>query len=153
MKSLLELDCGLRSPSAWVKNKFNIDLALDSVRELPADDFKKLVYEKAEAAYREKEVEYPVMVGLSHFTERDNTGHDSRSRSPRCSWSGRSSGLHVDLDHGRPQEPAAAIEIRATCLIEHSGRYRYHGGLDPQTVCWPNRGPGNRFSTAIRNRR
>ena len=29
----------------------------------------------AEAAYQEKEIEYPVMAGLSHFTTRDGSGH------------------------------------------------------------------------------
>ena len=59
----------------WVKNKFGIEIPVESVREAPAEEFKRLVYEKAEAAYREKEIEYPVMVGLSHFTARDASGH------------------------------------------------------------------------------
>ena len=50
------------------------------MRELPLEEFKKLVYEKAEAAYHEKEIEYPVMAGLSHFTTRDAGGHKRYDR-------------------------------------------------------------------------
>ena len=55
----------------WVRHKFGIELAPDEVRDLEPPAFKQLVREKAQAAYEEKEIEYPVMAGLYHFTTRD----------------------------------------------------------------------------------
>ena len=69
---------------------------MESVREAPVDEFKRLVYEKAESAYREKEIEYPVMVGLSHFTARDASGHKRYEREGLVEWARQR--FHVDLD-------------------------------------------------------
>ena len=37
-----------------MKHKFGIEMPVESVREVSAEEFKRLAYEKAEAAYREK---------------------------------------------------------------------------------------------------
>ena len=45
-----------------------------------------MVRERAEAAYHEKEIEYPVMAGLYHFTTRDPGGHKRYDREELAAW-------------------------------------------------------------------
>ena len=127
-RDFLEADYGVRAACAWAKHKFGIEISVESVRESPSEEFKQLVYEKAEATYREKEIEFPVMVGLSHFTTRDASGHKRYEREGLVEWARQR--FHVDLDlvdlKNRQRD-----EIR-DLLIEHSRQYTATS-VDPQT--------------------
>jgi preprotein translocase subunit SecA len=61
----LREDFGLRSAVLWVQHKFGIELEFDEVRDLEPDQFRQLVYERAERAYDEKEAQYPVMAACT----------------------------------------------------------------------------------------
>ena len=126
-REFLEAEYGLRAACAWVKNKFGIDIPIESIREAPAEEFKRLVYEKAEAAYRVKEIEYPVMVGLSHFTARDPSGHKRYEREGLVEWARQR--FHVDLDL-EDLKNRQRDEIR-DLLMEHSRRFS-ETTVDPQ---------------------
>ena len=124
----LESDYGIRAACGWIKMKFGIDLPPDEVRDLPLDEFKQLVSQRAEAAYREKEIEYPVMAGLSHFTTRDASGHKRYDREGLVEW-GRQR-FHVDLDI-EDLKNRQRDEIRAL-LIEQS-RHHADSAVDPMS--------------------
>ena len=104
-----------------MKYKFGIELDPDEVRKLwtPARS-SRLVHEKAETAYDEKEIEYPVMAGLSHFTARDAAGPEAlrprraRGLGPRA--------VRCRSRSGRPKNKQRD-EIR-DLLIEHSREYQ-----------------------------
>ena len=95
-REFLEADYGVRTACAWVKSKFGIEIPVDSVRDMALEEFKELVYKKAVAAYHEKEIEYPVMAGLSHFTNRDAGGHKRYDREGLVQWARQR--FEVDLD-------------------------------------------------------
>ena len=118
-REFLEADYGVRAACAWVKSKFGIELPVESVRDLPLEEFKKLVDEKAEAAYHEKEIEYPVMAGLSHFTTRDAGGHKRYDREGLVEWARKRFDVDLDLEDLKNRQ---RDEIRAL-LIEHSRRF------------------------------
>ena len=118
-KEFLGADYGLRAACGWVKQKFGIEIPIESVREAPAVEFKRLVYEKAETAYREKEIEYPVMVGLSHFTARDASGHKRYEREGLVEWARQRFHVHLDLEDLKNRQ---RDEIR-DLLIEHSRQF------------------------------
>jgi preprotein translocase subunit SecA len=118
-REFLETDYGVRAACAWVKHKFGMEIPVESVREVSAEDFKRLVYEKAEAAYREKEVEYPVMVGLSHFTARDASGHKRYEREGLVEWARQRFQVDLDLEDLKNRQ---RDEIR-DLLISHSRQY------------------------------
>ncbi len=109
-------DYGTRTACAWVRHKFGIEMDFDEVRELDRSQFGDLVRERAEAAYLEREVEYPVMAGLYHFTTRDAGGHKRYDRESLVDWA--RDRFHVELsitDLRNKQRD----EIRAL-LLEHS---------------------------------
>ncbi len=67
---LLDAEYGLRVLCAWMRNKFGIETTPDEFRDI--EDSRKVsgtLIERAEAAYTEKEAEYPVLTGISRFTE------------------------------------------------------------------------------------
>ncbi|EMB18637.1 preprotein translocase subunit SecA [Rhodopirellula europaea] len=68
---LLEADYGLRVLCAWMRHKFGIETTPEEFRDV--EDRRKVTEElnrRAEAAYTEKEAEYPVLTGISRFTDK-----------------------------------------------------------------------------------
>ena len=73
-KSFLEQDYGLRSALDWVKRKFDITIDIDSVRNLEGPKLLERIRQLTHEKYREKEIQFPVLGGLMHFTVRDAQG-------------------------------------------------------------------------------
>ena len=65
--ALLHEDYGLQMLTGWMKNKFGIDVPIEELRGKEPEDIRKKMTALAEAAYRQKESEYPVLVGLTRF--------------------------------------------------------------------------------------
>ncbi|MEP4684288.1 MAG: SEC-C metal-binding domain-containing protein, partial [Rhodopirellula bahusiensis] len=68
---LLEADYGLRVLCAWMRHKFGIETTPEEFRDV--EDRRNVTEElnrRAEAAYTEKEAEYPVLTGISRFTDK-----------------------------------------------------------------------------------
>jgi len=120
----LDPDFGLQTACAWVRHKFGVELAPDEVRQLEPEAFKELVRTRAAGAYDEKEIEYPVMAGLYHFTTRDAGGHKRYDREKLVEWARERFSAELSLDDLRNKQ---RDEIRAL-LIERSRRYTERAG-------------------------
>jgi preprotein translocase subunit SecA len=132
----LKPDFGVQTACQWVRHKFGIDLAPDEVRELEPAAFKRLVREKALAAYEEKEMAYPVMAGLYHFSTRDSAGHRHYEREGLAHWAAErfQTGLLLDDFKNKQRD-----EIRAM-LIEHSRRFAAgQGAATAEALTWLDR--------------
>ena len=64
---LLHEDHGLQMLIGWMKNKFNLEVPIEELRGKEPEDVRKKLTLLAESAYRQKESEYPVLVGLTRF--------------------------------------------------------------------------------------
>jgi len=116
----LDPDYGLRTACGWVHYKFNIELVPDEVRNLEPGAFKQLVRQKAETAYDEREIEYPVLAGLYHFTTRDASGAKRYDRERLVAWARERFHVELDLEDLRNKQ---RDEIRAM-LIDHSREHQ-----------------------------
>ena len=125
----IDLERGPTVPAAGVQRANRLRLGAAQVRHrvgarrsraawsLPA--FKALVLEKAHAAYEEKEMAYPVMAGLLHFTTRDATGHKRYDREELADWAAQRFGVELSIEDLKNKQ---RDEIRAL-LVEHSRRF------------------------------
>ncbi|MDR2761766.1 MAG: SEC-C domain-containing protein [Planctomycetaceae bacterium] len=82
---LLAKGYGMKMAISWIKQKFGIgadfsDL-IDSDKSVFIERLRQLTYEK----YREKEVQFPVVAGLQHYTIKDQTGR-RYDREPLVDW-------------------------------------------------------------------
>jgi preprotein translocase subunit SecA len=66
-RDFLEPDWGLRSICDWARLKFQIKLEPKELADHSEDDIKSLLHEKVTAIYREKEIEFPVKIGMARF--------------------------------------------------------------------------------------
>jgi preprotein translocase subunit SecA len=114
----LEPDFNIRTACGWVRFKFSIDLEPAAMANLEPAALKELVRKRAEAAYEERELTYPVMAALAHFTTRDPGGHKRYDREQLVAWARDRFQVDLDLDDLKNKQ---RDEIRAL-LVQHSRR-------------------------------
>jgi len=73
-KELLGQNYGLKVGIGWIKQKFGIELNFDEVKEDEPDKLREKVRKLTHGKYREKEIQFPVIGGLLHFTIKDQSG-------------------------------------------------------------------------------
>ncbi len=112
---LLEENFGLQTACAWMKAKFDIDIALEEFEGKEPAEIVELARARAIAAYDEREAEYPVMAGLYHFTTRDASGQ-RYDRDQLVQWASERFGGGLSLDDLRHKQ---RDEVRQL-LIDHS---------------------------------
>ena len=105
-KQFLEEDFGAKSVIGWSNYKFGIELELDQIRSSDVETIKRLVNEKAEAAYDEKEAGYPVLAGLYRFSHTDQGGQARLDRDGLVDWLSNRFSSQADIDqfNGRPRD-------------------------------------------------
>ena len=109
----LEPDFGVQTACGWVQHKFGIELDLDEVRDLePRAVQASWSASGPRQAYDEKEIEYPVMAGLYHFTTRDAGGHKRYDREKLVDWARER--FDVELSRRRPARTSSATRS-ASC--------------------------------------
>ena len=112
----LASDFGLQTTCAWVRMKFGFDLDMEEIEGSDSQQIAQLIRERAEEAYRDKEIEFPVMAGLYHFTLRDAGGHKRYDRDKLATWAKDRFGTEFSIDDLRNKQ---RHEIQAM-LVEQS---------------------------------
>lgn len=115
----LEPEYGMRTACGWLQYKFDIKLEPADVKDLEPEAFKALAKEKADQAYEDREIQYPVMAGLSHFTARDQGGQKRYDRDKLVAWARERFEVDLDLEDLKNKQ---RDEVRAL-LIDHSRKY------------------------------
>ncbi|MBR5710648.1 MAG: SEC-C domain-containing protein [Thermoguttaceae bacterium] len=85
-RNLMDPYYGRKAALNWLKMKFDIVLDFEAVKNLEKDEFIDLVSSRAIAAYREKEVKFPVMAGLVHAVTYDAMGSKHYDRDAIIEW-------------------------------------------------------------------
>jgi preprotein translocase subunit SecA len=116
-------DFGLRSACGWTEWRFGArldetDLAPLEKGGYDTQAFKQLVSRKAREVYERREVEYPVLVGLAHFSGRQADGARRLDRDGLLAWARER--FDPDLDEAALGS-ADLDQLRAT-LVEASRR-------------------------------
>ncbi len=108
---LLDPNYGRRSAVNWIKVKFDIPVDFDQIKSLELNDFIELVRTKAIAAYRDKEVKFPVMAGLVHATSYDSMGSKHYDRELILEWVKQRYNIELSLDDLRNKQRQQVEEM------------------------------------------
>ncbi|MCL2304243.1 MAG: SEC-C metal-binding domain-containing protein [Planctomycetaceae bacterium] len=96
-KQYLEPNYGVKVAINWIKAKFDITLEYDKVKDLDLPRFDAHLREMTHKKYYEKEVQFPVLGGLMHFTVRDQHGK-RYDRESLVEWAKQRFGIELSLD-------------------------------------------------------
>ena len=118
----LDKEYGFKTAINWVQYKFGIELSSDEFKDLEPHDFQDQILELATQTYAQKEIEFPVMGGLLHFTTRDASGNRRYDREQLIVWARDRFGVDLDLEDLRSKQ---RDEIRALLLTQSKEHYDY----------------------------
>ena len=103
--------------------KFGITLTMEDCLDLEPEDLQDRILKLATETYSQREIEFPVMGGLIHFTTRDGSGNRRYDREQLVDWARERFGVKLDLEDLRSKQRE---EIRATLLAQ--SRINYEEG-------------------------
>jgi preprotein translocase subunit SecA len=73
-RDFLEPDWGVRSICDWMRLKFQIDVKPEELADKNPEAIKQILHDKVMALYREKEMEFPIKVGMARFMAEKSQG-------------------------------------------------------------------------------
>ena len=94
----LQEDFALKTVVGWVQAKFGLEISVDEVRDLDTEPCKDLIAERAEQAYDQKELEFPVMAGILRFSTKVPGGGSKIDREGLVNWARGRFRADIDLD-------------------------------------------------------
>ncbi|MDR1484725.1 MAG: SEC-C domain-containing protein [Planctomycetaceae bacterium] len=119
-EELLASGYGMKMAIAWLWKKFNIAADFSGVQDDKAafiERVRQLTYEK----YREKEVQFPVVAGLQHYTIKDQSGR-RYDREPLVDWARWRFSVVFEVDELRNRQRQDIEEIMFAKSREASER-------------------------------
>ena len=126
--SYLDKDYGLKTAINWVQYKFGISLPQEEFSGLEPHDFQQRILSLATEIYSQKEIEFPVMGGLLHYTTRDASGNRRYDREQLIDWARDRFGVDLDLEDLKSKQ---RDEIREVLLSQ--SRKHYEAGQNLST--------------------
>ncbi len=113
-KAFLEPDFGVKTAVNWIKKKFDIEIDLEKAKEYETAAFESMLRGLTHAKYEEKEVQFPVLGGLLHYTIRDQNGK-RYDREALVEWAKVRFGIDLSLDDLKNKQRQ---EIEETMFVE-----------------------------------
>ncbi len=111
----------------WAREKFGIEIPLDDMATANRDDAERLIVEKMRAAYKQREIEYPVGAVIEYAMDRG--GSNATEVYKRiAAWANRKYGLDWSYEHFQGKNPDQIFkELRAV-----NEDYLNNGKLDTE---------------------
>jgi len=79
---------GAEALAEWCRQKFGVKVAIDEIQARTREELNDFLYQKVRAAYRQKDVEFPVRVGMQNFmADKPQTGAQRYDRDGLYRWS------------------------------------------------------------------
>ncbi|MGL6196210.1 MAG: SEC-C metal-binding domain-containing protein, partial [Thermoguttaceae bacterium] len=96
-KPLLDPNYGMKTAINWIKSKFDITLDYEDVKDFELARFETYLRELTHKKYYEKEVQFPVLGGLLHYTVNDQNGK-RYNREALVDWAKDRFGIELELE-------------------------------------------------------
>ncbi len=97
-KRLLDPNFGRLSAIAWIHRKFGVVVDLKEFEGKEPAEIREFVKRLARDTYRQKEIEFPVRAGFTHFSARDAAGHRRYDREGIAQWANSRFGVELTAD-------------------------------------------------------
>ncbi len=86
LESFLDPEWGLKSLAGWADNQYGIKVDIEKLRGATPEAAHEFINDAIEEAYEDKEVDFPVSVGMSRFLDESNSGGHRYDRAGLLAW-------------------------------------------------------------------
>ncbi len=101
--NLLEQNYGIQTACRWLRDKFGVVVNPTEAEKMEPSEFRELARQKTLEGYAEREARFPVLVGLAHFTIRDQNGR-RYDREGVADWAARRFNVQLDVEELRNKQ-------------------------------------------------
>jgi preprotein translocase subunit SecA len=116
-------DFSQRSLCGWLQQQFGVSIDPDELAEISAVDAVPIVRKRLEEAYQQKEIMFPVAVGMTKFLDEDRSGGEKYNREGLVRWVNDRFGSNISVDDVK-SKPRTEIE---SLLARYSRDYHSRG--------------------------
>ncbi len=129
-RQFLSDEWGLRSLAGWAQYKFGIKLELSELAQRSAADLESLLCKRAREIYTQKEIEFPVRVGLARFMAERAGGGQRYDREGLVTWANQRLEAHLDIELMRSKFRSDMFDILLDLSRKHHDPDRVNGELE-----------------------
>ena len=119
----LDPDYGLKSALEWLAYKFGLRLSLEEIRDKEPEEIKELVRQRVREIYRQKEIQYPVMVAMYHFSGGQGRGQRQLDREGLAHWAAERFQVDVSPEAFRNKQRDEIVQQLEQYSAENYQRY------------------------------
>jgi preprotein translocase subunit SecA len=127
----------------WAKEKFDVDVPLDDIATANREDAQRIIGEKMRAAYRVREIEYPVMAVIDYAAQRGGS-NINEVYNRLATWARRKYGVGWNYDHFAGRNPEQVFRELRALNEDYLSNGRLDGEIDaalaahqgPELVRW-----------------
>ena len=101
--NLLEQNYGIQTACRWLRDKFGVVVNPAEAEKMEPSEFREHARQKTLEGYAEREARFPVLVGLAHFTIRDQNGR-RYDREGVADWAARRFNVQLDVEELRNKQ-------------------------------------------------
>jgi len=121
---ILEDDFPQRSLCGWLSQQFTLDMEPDELQGIEPEQAERLILERIESIYSEKEVRFPVAVGMERFLE-DRGQSERHGRELLLRWAAERFETELPLE----QFKSKSRDDLENSLVDCSRRFRSNGDV------------------------
>ncbi len=147
LASFVDPRFGRRRLAAWAHDKFGLELDVDELTNKAPEEVEQMLGERMRAAYREREIEYPV-VAIIEYALRQAGSNRNVFYEQVARWANRKYALDLTYEHFAGKEPQQVFdELRGL-----NAEYLTNGKLDSEIDAAMDRHAGDELLAWARER-
>lgn len=147
VRGFLAEDFGRQSLSSWLAHQYTLNIAPEKFAGLPNDEVVELIFGEVKKLYEQKEVDFPVAVGMSRFLSEQAGGGERYDREGLARWANARFQAQLSEDSFRGKARGEIQEILKEC----SARFKGNGTLMNRIDQYLDRAYGERNGEDTRN--
>lgn len=147
VRGFLAEDFGRQSLSSWLAHQYTLNIAPEKFAGLPNDEVVELIFSEVKKLYEQKEVDFPVAVGMSRFLSEQAGGGERYDREGLARWANARFQAQLSEDSFRGKARGEIQEILKAC----SARFAGNGTLMNRIDQYLDRAYGERNGEETRN--
>ncbi|MGQ0633386.1 MAG: preprotein translocase subunit SecA [Planctomycetaceae bacterium] len=124
VRQFLAEDYGRASLAAWLNHQFTLTVQPEQFAERSHDDAVTLIISEVERLYAEKEIHFPVAVGMARFLSEQSGGGERYDREGLARWANGRFQAHLEADsfRGKPREEIQGILTQCSRSFYSNGQ-------------------------------
>ena len=115
VEQFLSPEYGRQSLCTWLDNQYGVKMTADQFVDVSNDEAISRIWQEVEKMYREREIHFPVAVGMSRFLSDGEGGGERYDREGLVKWANNRFQTELNIDSLRGRERQEVVQLLTEC--------------------------------------